>query len=144
MTQTNQQLSIQPKRARTDRLTPPLPRPETKIDVGACDHDQGLNNLNDGNRGAETCFIPKVIHGSAVEPGYIVPPRTGRKDFIWVTVSNRNLFSFLIDYRHSLSRHRHADLLKSSRSTRNFLQLGGSKAVSLAGPTLFRHFSCPR
>ena len=83
--------TIQPKRARTDRLTPPLPRQEeTKIDIGAW--DQGPDYDYDyGNRGAETCFIPKVVHGSAVEPGYIAPPRTGRKDFVWVTVSNRNL-----------------------------------------------------
>lgn len=83
--------TVQPKRARTDRLTP-LPRQdqETKIDIGAW--DQGLK-YDYENRGTEACFIPKVVHGSAVEPGYIVPPRT-RKDFIWVTVSNRNLIGY--------------------------------------------------
>jgi hypothetical protein len=49
--------------------------------------DQGLSHRS---RGLATCTIPKVVHGSAIESQYIVPPRLGgvQKDFIWVTVSN--------------------------------------------------------
>jgi hypothetical protein len=51
--------------------------------------DQGLGRRSIG---MATCTIPKVAHGSAVEPRYIVSPKLGaggtRKDFIWATVSN--------------------------------------------------------
>jgi hypothetical protein len=45
---------------------------------------------------------PKVVHGSAVESQYIVPPRPrlGGKEFIWVTVSN--LIVYLSQFFNSL------------------------------------------
>ena len=66
--------------ARTDWLTPPLPRRETKVDIGESRVLTITMTMEIGGQRSAS------YHGSAVE--------TGRKDFIWVTVSNHSFIGY--------------------------------------------------